>query len=148
MKSTNFLDLVTVLSLLLSLIFFFLAGLHLHWVFGGTWGFKHSLPTKPDGTRVLNPKMIDTLVVALGLAAFGLVYLAIADILPFALPAWMVTYGSWGIPSIFLLRAVGDFKYVVFFKSVKETAFGKKDTKIFSPLCLIIGLVGGLIKFL
>ena len=32
------------------------------------------------------------------------------------------------------------------FKSVKETDFGKLDTKLFSPLCLIIGVFGILIQ--
>ena len=51
-------------------------------------------------------------------------------------------FGGWVIPIIFLLRAIGEFKYVGIFKRVKKTKFGRFDTKLFSPLCLIISILG------
>ncbi|WP_281635816.1 DUF3995 domain-containing protein [Flavobacterium marginilacus] len=39
------------------------------------------------------------------------------------------------------MRAIGDFNYVGFFKKIKLAKFGKNDTKYFSPLCLIIGIL-------
>ncbi len=61
---------------------------------------------------------------------------------------WIFKYGSWIIPIIFILRSVGDFKYVGFFKKVKQTTFGKLDTKIYSPLSAFIGTVGVLIEII
>jgi hypothetical protein len=51
----------------------------------------------------------------------------------------------WGIPIVFMLRAIGDFKYIGFFKQVKGTGFASLDTLFFSPLCLFIALAGFLL---
>jgi len=135
-----------ILSILLSIIFFVLGLIHLNWVIGGKFGFSKSLPTKVTGERVLNPKKIDSAIVGLGLITFGLFYLINAKLILFNIPDWVLKYGAWVIPAIFLLRAIGDFKYVGIFKTIKTTDFGKLDTKFFSPLCLIITLIGVLIK--
>jgi hypothetical protein len=57
------------------------------------------------------------------------------------LPQWFVANGLWLIAGVFMLRAIGEFKYVGFFKKVRKTAFGLNDTKFYSPLCLLIGLL-------
>ena len=38
------------------------------------------------------------------------------------------------------VRAVGDRKYVGFFKRVRDTEFARRDSRIYSPLCLLLGL--------
>ena len=110
-----------ILTLILSLVFFLLAAIHFHWVFGGSFGFAASLPTKVTGERVLNPKKMDSAVVAIALTAFGLFYLIKANLIDIPLPLWVFTVGSWLIPAIFLIRAIGEFKYVGFFKRIKTT---------------------------
>lgn len=137
-----------ILSILLSLILIGLGMIHFNWVIGGKFGFVESLPTKENGERILNPKKIDSAIVGIGLTAFGFFYLLKSGLIEFNLPESIMKYGSWIIPIIFLLRAIGEFKYVGFFKSVKKTDFGKLDTKLFSPLCLIIGLFGIVIQLM
>ncbi len=137
-----------ILSVLLSLILIGLGMIHFNWVIGGKFGFEESLPTKENGERVLNPKKIDSAIVGLGLTAFGIFYIIKSEIIEYNLPEWIMKYGSWIIPTIFLLRAIGEFKYVGFFKSVKKTDFGKLDTKLFSPLCLVIGISGIVIQLI
>lgn len=131
-----------ILSIFLSIILIGLGLIHFNWVIGGQFGFSESLPTKPSGERVLNPKNIDSAIVGIGLTAFGIFYIFKSGLTDYDLPEIVMRYGSWLIPSIFLLRATGEFKYIGFFKSVKETSFAKLDTKLFSPLCLLIGIVG------
>ena len=41
---------------------------------------------------------------------------------------------------VFLLRAVGEFRYVGFFKTMGDEPFRSWDTWLFSPLCLAIAL--------
>ncbi|WP_374702253.1 DUF3995 domain-containing protein [Psychroflexus sp. MES1-P1E] len=94
----------------------------------------------------MNPKKIDSAIVGIGLTAFGFFYILKSGLIEYNLPEWIMKYESLIIPIVFLLRAIGEFKYVGFFKSVKQTDFGKLDTKLFSPLCLIIGIVGMLIQ--
>lgn len=90
------------------------------------------------------PGIIPTLIVALGLLGFGLVVFLNIFELDFKLPFWLYIvhkYGLWIIASIFTLRAIGEFKYVGFFKRYKQTKFGQNDTKYYSPLCLTIGIL-------
>ncbi|SMG17434.1 DUF3995 domain-containing protein [Arenibacter troitsensis] len=131
-----------ILSILLGIILIGLGLIHFNWVMGGKFGFSESLPTKENGERVLNPKKIDSAIVGIGLTIFGIFYVLKSGLIEYSLPAWIIKYGSWIIPIIFLLRAIGEFRYVGFFKSIKTTEFGKLDTKLFSPLCLAIGILG------
>ncbi|WP_223033720.1 DUF3995 domain-containing protein [Hanstruepera marina] len=135
-----------ILSVLLSVILIGLGFIHFNWVIGGKFGFSESLPTKLNGEKVLNPKKADSAIVGIGLTAFGFFYLIKSGLINFNLPVRIMTYGSWIIPAIFLLRAIGEFKYVGFFKQIKETEFSKWDTKLFSPLCLTIAICGIIIQ--
>lgn len=137
-----------ILAILLSLILIGLGLIHLNWVIGGKFGFTESLPTNENGERVLNPKSIDSAIVGLGLILFGFYYAFKSELIEYNLPEWIMNYGGWIIPILFLLRAFGEFKYIGFFKSVKSTDFGKLDTKLFSPLCLFIGVCGIIIQLL
>tara|TARA_R110001599_G_scaffold340222_1_gene560358 strand:+ start:2295 stop:2726 length:432 start_codon:yes stop_codon:yes gene_type:complete len=134
--------LLTATSLLLSITLIVLGLIHFNWVLGGKWGFDAALPTNEAGKRVLNPKKFDSMIVGLGLSAFGAFYLFQAVFTTIEMPDWLTTYGGWIIPAIFLFRAVGDFVYVGFFKKIKSTPFAKMDTKLFSPLCLFMALAG------
>lgn len=135
-----------ILPLLLSLILFILGLVHFNWVFGGTFGFAESLPTKETGERILNAKKIDSALVGIGLIAFGFFYVFESGLINYSLPQGILEYSGWIIQVIFLLRAMGDFKYVGFFKKVKKTTFGKLDSRLFSPLCLVIGILGIVIQ--
>ena len=130
------------------LILIALGVIHFNWVFGGKFGFKESLPTKENGERVLNPRKIDSAIVGIVLTAFGVFYALKSGLINYNIPEQIMTYGSWIIPILFLLRAIGEFKYVGFFKSVRKTGFGKLDTMFFSPLCLLIGILGLIIQLI
>lgn len=130
-----------ILSLILFLIFLFLSSMHFYWAFGGKWGSTAVIPTIDDSIPAMNPGIIATLIVAFGLLAFGLLPLIITKTIPFTLPIWLGKSGLWIIAGIFTLRAIGDFNYVGFFKKRKNTAFGKNDTKYYSPLCLGISVL-------
>lgn len=131
-----------ILALSLGLILFICGIIHFNWVFGGTFGFAKSLPTNEQGERVLNPKKVDSAVVGIGLTSFGVLYILKSGLIKFSFPEWILNYVFWLIPIIFILRAIGDFKYIGFFKKVRTTDFARLDTKLFSPLCLLIGLLG------
>ncbi|VTP99572.1 MULTISPECIES: DUF3995 domain-containing protein [Sphingobacterium] len=130
-------------SILLILIFLFLTAIHVYWGFGGRWGSSAVFPTKDDSIKPVMPGPIPTFTVALGLFVFGLiVFLNLIDL---DLPPWLDIlrkYGIWAIIVIFLVRAIGDFRYVGFFKKYRNTKFGKNDTKYYSPLCMLIGILG------
>jgi Protein of unknown function (DUF3995) len=52
-------------------------------------------------------------------------------------------FGMIGI--IFFTRGAGDFRYVGFFKKIRHTPFGRNDTRFYSPLCFLIGMLNGIL---
>lgn len=140
---------VLTLSTLLFLVFAVLSGFHFYWMFGGTYGVNKVIPTKQgsDFKKQAIPP-VATLVVALGLLMFGITYLLKTELIELPLPSWIMDAATWFIPCLFLIRAIGDFKYVGFFKKVKNTAFAKADTQLFSPLCLTISVFGMIVQLL
>ena len=130
-----------VIAILLFTIFLFLSAFHFYWAVGGRWGSQAVFPTKDDTTSPKMPGIIPTLVVAVGLLIVGLFMLTKADLLTVALPGWLNTYGGWIVAFLFIARAIGEFKYVGFFKKIRNTTFGQYDTKYYSPLCVFIGIL-------
>lgn len=139
---------ITTFSIILFVIFSSLGIIHFYWLLGGKWGLEKALPTKVAGQKAMEPPKIATVIVGIGLISFGLIYLIKAGLINFQIPNWIITYGSWIIPSIFILRAIGDFNYVGLFKKIKNTEFAKADSKWFVPLCLTIGILGILIQLM
>ncbi|HAA15411.1 MAG TPA: DUF3995 domain-containing protein [Cytophagales bacterium] len=132
----------SLLAYLLVAVFIALAALHFYWALGGNWGFESVLPTTAQGLRILAPTTVDSLVVGTLLFLCGAFYGVLAGTLKVNLPRRLQQVTQWGIPIIFILRAVGDFQYVGFFKQVTGTEFARLDTLFLSPLCLTIGVMG------
>ncbi|WP_420579894.1 DUF3995 domain-containing protein [Reichenbachiella sp.] len=134
MKSTN--------PFILILIFSFLAGIHFSWAMGSSWGFMAALPTTTDGDLLFRPTPAESATVGAGFMAFAIYYLIQTNWIAIELPAKMNRIIGWIIPCIFLLRAIGDFKYVGIFKPPMQTEFAQADFFFYSPLCLLIALLG------
>jgi len=133
---------VILISGLLMVIFVAIAILHVYWAFGGKWGALSVIPTKETKSQVTMPGPIPTLIVALGLFLFA--FIVLLQVLPETMASSetliiLKKYGLWSIAVIFLIRALGDFNYVGLFKKIKHTRFAQMDTKLFTPLCLMIG---------
>ena len=122
--------------------------LHFYWAFGGKWAFEKALPTNEEGKKLMNPKTMDSIVVGFGLTLFALFHLVRTEIVLMDIPSWLTNSGLWVITSIFILRSIGDFKYVGFSKKVRETEFALRDTKFYSPLCLVIGMIALILEIL
>lgn len=116
-----------------------LSAMHLYWAAGGRAGAVASLPER-NGAPVFQPGVASTLAVA-GLLAFAAtLVLAHAGRWPApALPGWMVTLGVPVAAVVLLARSIGDFRYVGFFKRVRDTRFARLDTRIYSPIALLLG---------
>ena len=133
------------LAIVESVILLLLSGLHFYWAVGGQWGFDSALPTNTEGRRVLNPRPIESFIVGAGLLTFSFFFLIESGQFRIQLPVWMTDYYLWVVAGIFTLRAIGDFRYIGFFKSVKSTPFARSDSYFFSPLCLFLGIGAGII---
>lgn len=122
-------------------ILFSLSALHFYWAFGGRWCWESALPTKSDGRFLFKPGLGSTLVVAFGLLAFAVIISGNYGLLGHWIERKYIHLGIWFIAAIFLVRAVGDFRYIGFTKKFKGSKFAVNDTKIYSPLCLGIALL-------
>ena len=124
-----------------AVIFILLGAIHIYWGMGGKWGSKQALPQNLETEKpVFLPGLVACFIVALGLFSMAFLTLNQADIININLPNVLKNYGMYAIGAIFLLRALGDFKYAGFFKSIKNTEFAKLDTLFYTPLCLYLGL--------
>ncbi|HEY8784399.1 MAG TPA: DUF3995 domain-containing protein [Mucilaginibacter sp.] len=132
----------------LVIVFIFLAAIHIYWAFGGKNPSVATIPTTQNNKAVINPGLFDCLVVAIGLLSFGLSILIKSGVTSFSSPGWLMNCGLWAIAAIFILRAIGEFKYIGFFKKIKTTKFGQLDTKYYAPLCLLIGILCVILEFI
>ncbi len=128
-----------------TVIFILLSILHFYWAFGGKLWYDDVLPTNSKGLNRMNPGTTATLIVAFGLLFLALITAGNQGLFNRYFKRKYFRYGALTIAIIFLLRAIGDFKFIGFFKIVKWTRFGINDTQIFSPMCLFISLLSVLI---
>jgi Protein of unknown function (DUF3995) len=118
-----------------------LALLHFYWAAGGGTGKAAAIPTA--GARpMLHPGPLSTAAIAFILLAMAATVAARAGLLPVPGLVRVSRWATWLIAAAFALRAVGEFHYVGFFKTVVDTRFATMDTKLYSPLCLMLaGLI-------
>ena len=109
---------------------------HVYWAFGG-WAGRDKVTPTVNGKPLLR----------IGFAAclgMAWIFLLLAGV---PVVAMNVTLRKWlliGMIVAFSARAIGDFKYVGFFKSVKGTPFADWDTRMFSPLNVLLAVLAGL----
>lgn len=132
---------IHLLAALLFSVFLFLACVHIYWGLGGKWGSVAAIHTKANNKKLMSPGLVSCFIVASGLLGFGIFVMIKAAIFRLDMADGLSRYGLWIISFIFLLRALGDFRYVGLFKKIKTTVFGRMDTKYFTPLCIVIGLL-------
>ena len=124
-------------ALALASILAFLSGLHIYWAFGGRRGWGAAIP-QIDGRPAFTPSRLATVLVAVGLAAAALVPLVRIGAFPVSAPLWLSQWSAAALSLIFFVRAVGDFRIVGFFKRIRGTPFAVWDTRLFSPVCLLL----------
>jgi hypothetical protein len=135
-------------TIILSIIFLFLSGLHFYWGLGGRKGLAASVPRKANGAKRINPSAFDCFIVAILLLGAELFVLARSGMLAVKWPGWLPHLGSWILIFLFTARAIGEFRYIGFFKKVKSSVFARLDTKYYSPLCVLIAALLYCLEFL
>ncbi|HEX8180830.1 MAG TPA: DUF3995 domain-containing protein [Pyrinomonadaceae bacterium] len=138
-------------GILLAVIFAVISLFHLYWATGGTFGSRVVVPTvavpSRGQMRVFKPSVGGTVLVA---GAFLLALAVILGQLRFLgayVPHRIFRWGTWAIALLFLLRAIGEFRLVGFFKQVRDTPFAHWDTWLFSPLCLFIAIIAFVLAY-
>ena len=121
-----------------------MAMLHVYWAAGGQSGKLAAVPSV-DGRPLFNPSPLGTLLVAAALVVAAVVVVGAMGWIASPVPASVFRALTYAIALVFVLRAVGDFRYVGFFKSEMESQFAYWDSLIYSPLCLGIAVGGVLV---
>jgi len=127
------------------LVLLFLAGVHFYWAAGGKAGKGAAIPAA-NGRPVIKPSAFATMVVGVGLCAMAAVLALRTGWLDLpVLPGngSLVEIAAWLIAVVFALRAIGDFRYVGFFKKIRDSRFARLDTLAYSPLCACLALLVG-----
>ena len=123
----------------------FASSFHLYWAFGGRLGFSVSLPQRPDGSPVMAHRLRwwrpAAAGVALFLVALALLVLAQAGHLPLPLPPEAARATLLALGATFVGRALAPNRYVGFFKTIRNTRWARYDTRLYSPLFLLLGLL-------
>ena len=125
-------------------VFLLLSLLHVFWALGGRFGAAVVIPTSGvRGRAMLHPGALATVLVAVALLCAAAVVALRAGLVraPRQLSPALVTAATWVLAAVMLARAIGDFRYVGFFKRVQGTPFARWDTMAYSPLCLALAAI-------
>lgn len=127
------------LALLVSSVFVVLGLWHFYMAWAPSSGESGAVPSV-SGKAVFRPSGRATLVVGVVLLLFAALVAGTAGLLPMGLPKSVLQWSSLALALGLFARAVGEFKYVGFFKRVRGTKFARLDTWLYSPLCLLLAL--------
>ncbi len=136
----------TLVAWVLIAVFASLSLIHIYWLFGRRAGQRAAIP-EIDGKPVFQPSTLSTLVVAMGLALCAVVIAGTAGMLALPLSQTILAWLTRGLAVVLLLRAIGDFRLVGFFKRIHHTCFARLDTAVYSPLCLALAIGSAIIGF-
>jgi hypothetical protein len=123
--------------ILLCSILAVLSGVHIYWALGGTAG-KGAVVPEVGGQRLFTPSRVAAVGVAAGLALAAAVAALRGGQFSPASDHIAVRMAALVLGVVFAGRAVGERRYVGLFKQVKGTRFARWDSRLFTPLCVII----------
>lgn len=129
----------TVLASVVSLIFVALAAWHFRMALLPGAGASGAVPSVA-GKPLFAPSARATVLVGVVLLLFACLVAATAGLLQVGIPVRVLSWLCYALALSLLARAVGEFKYVGFFKRVRGSKFAKLDTVLYSPLCLLLAV--------
>lgn len=123
------------------LLLFFLATalLHFYWAAGGGAGKTAAVPHIGEKPLFV-PSTLSTVAVGVTLLGMGGIVLWQTGFISLPFPRILALIATYALAVIFTLRAIGEFRYVGFFKRVRNTKFARMDTRFYSPLCLGVAI--------
>ncbi len=126
-------------ALVISSVFVALALWHFTMAFLPWFGMSGAVPSV-QGKPLFVPSRAATVAVGIVLLLFAVLVAATARMVDAGVPEDVLSWLCYALAAGLLARAVGDFKYVGFFKPVRDSRFATLDTFVFSPLCLLLAL--------
>lgn len=119
-----------------TIVFVVLGLWHAYWAAGGRLAHRAALPIQ-NGQPLFRPSPLGTLAVAAALIGCAWITAANGGLVTAPPLRWLPWLGM-AVALGLLTRAIGDFRYVGFFKRKGEDPFARLDTRFYSPLCLLL----------
>jgi hypothetical protein len=126
-------------AIIVSLTFVVLALWHFRMALSTDKGTGGAVPSQ-SGKPLFVPSARATLAVGFVLLAFAYLVAAAAGLVASGLPRALLSWPCYALALGLLARAVGEFRYVGFFKRVRDSRFARLDTLLYSPLCLLLAI--------
>ena len=127
----------SVIAIILCAVFLLLGLWHFHMAFAGGGGEGAAVPSV-DGRSLFVPSTAATVAVGVLLLLCAVLVAGTSRLVSFGLPPGPLSWLSYALGLGLFARAVGEFKYVGFFKRVRGSRFARMDTLVYSPLCLVL----------
>jgi hypothetical protein len=127
------------LALIVSLLFVALALWHVRMAISPASGESGAVPSEA-GKPLFVPSARGTLAVAFVLLLFAGLVAATAGFFHLGVPQRVLAWLCYALALGLLARAIGEFKYLGFFKRVRGSRFARLDTLVYSPICLLLAL--------
>ena len=127
------------LPALLSVVFLMLAVWHFYMAWAPATGASGAVPSV-DGKPLFVPSTRATVAVGVVLLMCAVLVAAAGGVLLLDVPVVALRWLSFALALGLLARAVGDFRYVGFFKRERGSRFASFDSLMYSPLCLLLAV--------
>jgi hypothetical protein len=125
------------IAVIVAIVFLVLAAWHVAMAFGKPGRASGAVPSVA-GEPLFVPSRRSTLLVALVLCGFAGLVASTAGLLDIGVSARVLSWLSYALALGLAARAVGEFRYVGFFKRERGSRFATMDTLVYSPLCLLL----------
>ncbi|MEO8928502.1 MAG: DUF3995 domain-containing protein [Caldimonas sp.] len=129
----------TAVAVTVSLAFFVLALWHFRMALTSGEGMSIAVPSE-SGKPLFVPSVRATLAVGLILLVFACLVAATAGLVKVGLSESVLSWLCYALALGLLARAVGEFKYVGFFKRERGSKFARLDTLLYSPMCVLLAV--------
>jgi len=120
-----------------------LATIQMYWALGGQIGIAIAQPAPVKGTTI-RPSPTASILVAICLVVAADLLLVRVGVFTTKISPFGVRIACAVLAGGFLIRAIGDFHYVGFFKRVRKSRFARIDTALYSPMSLFLAAAIGI----
>ncbi|MGY4986247.1 DUF3995 domain-containing protein [Streptomyces nigrescens] len=133
----------TLVPMVLAIVLTAIGLLHFIWAFS-YWPMKDAITFTKTFAGTFDGKMPPapiTLLVGLALIGGAVLTLMVNESLPAIGPEWLRLVGMYGLTVVLLVRGLGGY----FMNSGAAVEFQQLNTVLYSPLCVVLGSLGGIV---
>ena len=128
-----------IIATCVSIVFVSLAFWHFYMALVPSAGTSGAVPSI-EGKPLFIPSRKATIAVGVMLLLFACLVAATGGLVDVGISPLVLRWASFALALGLLARAIGDFRYVGFFKRIRGSRFATLDSFVFSPICLLLAL--------